>query len=1368
MKTRVLWLSLLLTVCIARAEFPYPTNPRPCADGLPDCIERDDFSSYLFLPVSDPPVLPDDFGSDNWKLTSEATGDPELNSSIQELLGVKGASVDLAWQTTTGRPDVLIAVIDSGIRWEEPQPDLVNKYYLNRGELPVPENSDSAPDPYDRNRDGVFNISDYLASEGIPEDQRVSDLNANGVIDPEDLIFIFSDGVDDDANGYTDDISGWDFFEDDNDALDEVRYGHGTGESKDSGAEANNGTGGVGICPNCMLLEVRAGDSFVANVNAFAQGVVFAVDSGARVVQEALGTINQTHLGQEAVDYAYENGVVVIASAADEESNHHNYPANYDHTVQVNSVRRFEDISGITQSPRSYLYLNGCTNYGGHIAFAVPSSSCSSEATGNASGMAGLLISAALNGVDRGILTNYPRGDGSFAPYPLSAEEVKQLLSLTTDDIDFSARPEEGLEENYSTEIGIPGIDGSTRFPSVAGWDQYFGYGRVNADRAVQWVDSGRIPPEAAFDGPAWYVTIDPRSTANLELLGRVAANRAASCVYEVAVAPGIQPLESDFETFVDGADCDSAANGKLGDLDIAALQDRMPHGVEGPAITEEGTPDPDRFTFTVRLRVTDDVGLIGEDRRVMALHSDSDLIEGFPIALGSDGVSAPATVDLDGDGVEEIVVGSSMGLVHAFRSDGSEAPGWPVATDPIEMHVDSAGYRDGAVRSSPATAILGAVSVGDLDRDGSLEVVATDLQGRVYVWQNDGRRRPGFPVGTRPEYSYSLRSERDTSTAEGLVPDLTNRHNRDNRVGRAIAGGAALGNLDGSADGSLEIVAGSFDRHLYAWHADGTRVSGWPVLLKDPAKVESVDPRTNEVTLVSDSGARIGTKILVAPSLGDIDGDGDMDVVAVVNEEYRESPNAVFTNPIVNLFLSAGVLDPGNTRLYVVHADGTAHGDSPIESGWNPDAFLEGFPVRNAMMVTELLPLVGTGSNGSPALADVDGDGTLEIGTMSAVGPAYLLDAGGESFFGRAASGEDIVLPSEPFGSGSDSTDAPAFGALGGSILAELGGVGQGFFSLAPLAGLGKLIDNQVAGSQFPAHNLLAAWRVSGPGGAAVEPGFADAFPRRLNDLQFIATPAVADISGDGLPEAIQGSGVYDVHAFDINGSEPAGWPKFTNGWMVGSPAVGDIDGDGLLEVVAVTREGNLYAWNTTGDECGPVLWRRFHHDEWGTGNYHADTRPPAGLRAGDIVIAGQGDGRVDLDLSSVPGDDLYCGDARLEVRFSDAPIAGAEGFAAAGLASVESGPPAGRAPGRLVVSSEEWSDRLVYLAFAAIDEAGNRSQVVDVGAVDFRSAEFDDGCAVARPSTSGMGPLLFGLVMWWGAGRRRFRRKSARSITR
>jgi hypothetical protein len=1298
----------------AAADMPYPRNLQPCAGAAMDssCIAATDFAAYLFLPATTPLTLPDDFDND-WELSSQPTGNPTIDANPQELFGVTGASVDRAWQITTGRPDVLLAVLDSGIEWADPQPELVNKFYLNRGELPVPEGSMNALDPHDRNGDGVFNIADYLADGVHPQDSRVSDQNGNGVIDPEDLIFLFSDGVDDDGNGYVDDISGWDFFEDDNDPLDEVSYGHGTGASKDSAAEANNGVSGVGTCPNCLLLEVRVGDSFVTEANHFAQGAIFAVDSGARVIQEALGTLNQSSFGQQAVDYAFHGGVIVIASAADEESEHHNFPASYSHTIEVNSVTHFADFNGFKQSPPSYLYLNGCTNYGAHIALSVPSSSCSSEATGKSAGIAGLVVSAALNAIEQGTITYYPRDNGTLTRYPLSADEVTQILIQSADDIDFDARNEPPLPQNYSTTIVIPLVQQqSERFPSIAGYDQYFGYGRINADTAVRRVASGQIPPEASIDAPSWFEVVDPERSSQLTISGHVAANRAQQYQYVLEAAPGVQPRDADFQTVTSAGGLTEATRGVLGQVDLRALAARMPHGVEGPAITDDGLPDPDRFTVTIRVRVMDNHENIAEDRRALALHHDPDLLDGFPLALGGDGDSASVTADLDGDGREEIVLGSSDGLVHALRADGSELAGWPVHTDPMEIHAAEPGYSSGAIATPVYSSVLGAVSVGDLDRDGTLEVVATDLQGRAYVWEPNGRRRSGFPVKTLADYSFSFRSERDTRTDDGRVPDRVNRHTRDNRLGRALLGGAALGNLDGSADGSLEIVAGAFDRHLYAWRNDGTPLPGWPVLLKDPAKVAAVDPVTNEVKLADNTG-RMGTKILVPPSLGDIDGDGTLDVVAAVNEEYRETPNAVFRNATVQLFQRASEVKPGNTRLYAVHHDGVAHGGSGMLRGWNPAAFLDGWPVKPALVTTELLPTVGTGSNGPPALADVDGDGLLEVGTMSAIGPAYVFRSDGVSFFGRLPTGEDRTLDTDTLGTGSNSTDAPTFGALGAVAMAEFAGRGNGFHLIAPTAGLGKFIDEQIPARQFPADNHLTAWKIADAAGTPADGSLLPAFPRIVNDLQILAGPALADLDGDGLPEAIEPSGLYDLHAVDIDGKEAPGWPKFTNGWMVQSAAVGDVDGDGKLEVVASTREGRLFVWKTTGDECGAIPWRRWHHDEWGSGNYGTDARPPASLQSGDAYVTPTGPSSLRIDLTRIPGNDLYCGNATFDVRIASAPITDESTFATAHPLTVT---PVGgrRGPGTIVASSDQPLTYPLYLALIAKDASGNRSTLV------------------------------------------------------
>jgi len=1330
-RRQVLGVFLLLIAAPAAAEMPYPPNPAPCTvEGEGPCIDARDFQRYLFLPAQEPPLLPDDLAADDWKLTSAKTGEAAIDGSAQELFGVKGASVERAWQITTGRPDVVIAVLDSGIRWDEPQPDLVNKFYLNRGELPAPEGSTNSRDRWDRNGDGFFTVRDYLAAAGFAQDSRVSDQNGNGIIDPEDLIFLFSDGSDADQNGYVDDISGWDFLEDDNDPLDEVHYGHGTGESHDSSAEANNGTGGVGTCPNCLLLEVRVGDSFVTDVNLFAQGVVFAVDGGAKLVQEALGTLNQTAFGQAAVDYAWRNGVLVVASAADEESNHHNYPASYNHTLEVNSVTRFFSESGIEQSPRSYLYLNGCTNYGGHIHLAVPSSSCSSEATGLSSGIAALAISAAQNAVAAGMLQPYERDDGSSAPYPLSAEELRQILIATADDVNFDARDDVDPAEpqNYVTRLPVPGTQQNSRFPSIAGWDQYFGYGRIDAARAVERVASGDIPPEAAIESPAWFEIIDPGPDegrgVDALVRGRVAANRAADYHFDVWAAPGVQPAESDLVLVAtDGPQRTQAVEGDLIRFPLAGIVARMPHGVTGPAVDETGKPDPDRFGITIRLRVVDDQGRVAEDRRVLALHSDPDLYrtssaQAVTRKFDSDGVSAPATADLDGDAREEIILGTSAGAVHALRAMNAPDPpkrrlaelsGWPVMTDPLEIHEGSRAFTSGAIGTPVYGAIIGPIVVGDLDRDGNLEVGAADMQGKVYAWNRDGSRRAGFPVQTLAAYSNTRRSERDPDTPDGRVPDRTNRHDRDNAVARGIVGGLALGNLDASTDGSLEIVAAALDRHVYAWHADGTAVAGWPVLVKDPAKVASVDPITDEVTMKPDSGAAEGTKLVAAPSLGDLDGDETLDVVTVANEAYDEETNAVFGNIFINIFIGAGILDPGNTRVHAIHSDGAAHGAAPLARGWNPDAFLSGWPVKTSLLVPELLPFVGEGSNGPPALADVDGDGKLEVATFSAVGPAYLFRADGTPYFGETA-GVAKTFDGDALGAHSNSTDLPSFGTLGAPVLAEFAGKGQGFHLLAPATGLGKFLDNQLPARQWPADNYLAAWSVGGERAGRM----LDAFPRVVNDLQFFSSPAIADLDGDGKPEAIEGSGVYDLHAFDIDGVEPAGWPKFTGGWMIGSPAVGDLDGDGLLEVVALTREGNLFVWKTQGSECS-VLWRRWHHDEWGTGNYHADTRPPAPLH---LFLPGVSldESQWEIGLLYEPKDDLVCGDrAEVDVRYSSERIETTEQFLAAD--AVEGA----EVLGTSLVVTDRRPLGAVHLAGIAVDDAGNRSPIGDLGTIAF-----------------------------------------------
>src|SRR5258706_805912 len=189
---------------------------------------------------SDPANWPNDPGyKDDWKFWSFVPASILAQvDDVTKRIG-PGSHYDRAWAKTTGDPRVLIAYTDSGIEWDNGE--LVNQLFLNSGELPPPAGCPGSDGvTYDVNGDGRFNVQDYTTAVGhmLPAaamicDSRVSDMNGNGVLDAQDLIRVFSNNMDDDGNGYADDISGWDFFHNDNDPADDTHFGHGTGSSQD-------------------------------------------------------------------------------------------------------------------------------------------------------------------------------------------------------------------------------------------------------------------------------------------------------------------------------------------------------------------------------------------------------------------------------------------------------------------------------------------------------------------------------------------------------------------------------------------------------------------------------------------------------------------------------------------------------------------------------------------------------------------------------------------------------------------------------------------------------------------------------------------------------------------------------------------------------------------------------------------------------------------------------------------------------------------------------------------------------------------------------------------------------------------------------
>jgi len=136
--------------------------------------------------------------------------------------GTAGADINapLAWDTTTGNPDLVIAIIDTGTQWSHP--DLAANIWSNPGE-------------------------------------------------------VAGNGLDDDGNGYVDDVRGWDFYSVDNNPDDSD--GHGTHTAGTVGAIGNNGTGVAGVNWRCKLMPLR----FIGPYGGYTSDAVLAVQYAARM-----------------------------------------------------------------------------------------------------------------------------------------------------------------------------------------------------------------------------------------------------------------------------------------------------------------------------------------------------------------------------------------------------------------------------------------------------------------------------------------------------------------------------------------------------------------------------------------------------------------------------------------------------------------------------------------------------------------------------------------------------------------------------------------------------------------------------------------------------------------------------------------------------------------------------------------------------------------------------------------------------------------------------------------------------------------------------------------------------------------------------
>jgi len=235
-------------------------------------------------------------------VTYSQTGVTPNDSYFLSQSNLSAIDASTAWDTTKGSTDITVAILDSGV--DILHPDIVSNIWQNSGE-------------------------------------------------------VANNGKDDDGNGFADDYNGWDFVDSSKDVTPRSTgtlsaKHHGTVIAGIVGAVGNNSRGVAGIAWNVQLMPVRVLDASGNGLSSrVALGIRYAADNGADIINLSFTGSQSSMLMMQAIQYARSRGVIVIASAGNDNLNLNvtpRYPVCHSGVIGVASV----SDSGVKSSFSNY------------------------------------------------------------------------------------------------------------------------------------------------------------------------------------------------------------------------------------------------------------------------------------------------------------------------------------------------------------------------------------------------------------------------------------------------------------------------------------------------------------------------------------------------------------------------------------------------------------------------------------------------------------------------------------------------------------------------------------------------------------------------------------------------------------------------------------------------------------------------------------------------------------------------------------------------------------------------------------------------------------------------------------------------------
>jgi subtilisin family serine protease len=788
---------------------------------------------------------------------------------------------------------------------------------------------------------------------------------------------IAGNGIDDDGNGFIDDIYGYDFVNKDSDPIDD--NGHGTHCSGIIAADPNNGIDISGLCHSTKIMGLKfLGSDGTGSTADAVEALYYATDNGADVMSNSWGGSNFSQTMQDAINYGYSQGVIMLASAGNDNSSSIYYPACYDHIVSVAAV----DSSDLKAS---------FSNYGSWVDVSAPGVNILSL---RAQGTDIYLGSIGYTPGDRFI----PYGDPNATMYIASGTSMACPYTVGLAALILSKNPAWGESMVIGQILGTSDDINSLNL-SYSGM---LGAGRINAYKALT------MPPQPSLVSKGFTVYDD---------------------LTENRVNGGLDPGETvELSIALKNVWADAAnVNATLSTTDplVTINKNTAAYGDINSGQTKEN--DLNRFGITlsplanIGHQISFDLDITATDYsvgRTVIIELQINQLPGWPLTFDTWKSGAPTLSDIDNDGSDEVIFGMDNEL-YIVKGDGTNYPNWPQET-------------------ANGTYEIPFAIVGDIDGDGDKEIIAAVNKPagipecHVYAWHYEsGLAVTGWPQnigsgmlikdialgeidGDDTDLEIIILREKDTvydptrlyvfkgdgSNVSGWPKDL-------NSSSEFRLGNIAIGDIDNNGNNEIVAAFGTISQTgwVYVYRNDGTLMPGWPIttngysnspvlhdmdsdgeleILSCTATGAVEDGRLHAWKLNGQSvpGWPVFTKGLYL-SAGDVDGDGKVEFVTTDSmtsyvKSFDDDGKLIWeTNGSQTPATICDIDNDGEAEIFFGGYRGFQ-----IYGFDHHGNYKTGFPVDINYYLKEKPPVFG----------DINGDGTLELVAITgSTGPYHI-----------------------------------------------------------------------------------------------------------------------------------------------------------------------------------------------------------------------------------------------------------------------------------------------------------------------------------------------------------------------------------------